>query len=46
VFYVCWLTQLGVKIAVLLARPDLYTEMNEAYFPRRQAGSDMARFNR
>jgi 2-iminobutanoate/2-iminopropanoate deaminase len=36
-----------VKVTVLLARPDLYSEMNEAYaefFPRAKPARAMARF--
>ena len=36
-----------VKVTVLLARPDLYKEMNEAYaefFPRAKPARAMARF--
>ncbi len=36
-----------VKVTVLLARPDLYTEMNEAYaefFPRAKPARAMVRF--
>ena len=38
-----------VKITVLLARPDLYREMNEAYaefFPRGEAGAGNGPFRR